>query len=226
MNGTRRDWGALPRLALINPNTNAATTAAMVEIAQAAAAGVTVEGITAPFGAPLITTPEALETGAAAVEAVCATLPPERYHGVIVAAFGDPGLDAARRLLAIPVTGLAEASLLAASAHGRFSVVTTTPALVDSIEGLAERYGCAGALASVRLTPGDPAVTMRDPARLVDALETGCREAIEKDGALAVVIGGGPLAAAAQALRVRLSVPVVEPIPAALARMLAIIGSR
>jgi allantoin racemase len=218
------ECGVQPRIALINPNTNAATTTAMADIARTAAGDVVIDAITAPFGSPLITTPSELSQGAAAVEAVCAALP-AGYDGVIVAAFGDPGLEAARARLGIPVTGLAEAGLLAAAAHGRFSVATTTPALVASIERLAERYGCAEALASVRLTPGDPTVTMGDPARLLAALEQACRTAIAEDGAQAIVIGGGPLAVAARGLRPRLPVPVIEPIPAAVARLLAAIAA-
>ncbi len=209
-----------PRLALINPNTNAATTAAMAEVARAAAPGIAIEALTAPFGTPLITTPEQLALAAQAVEAVCANLSAGSLDGVIVAAFGDPGLDAVRRMLTIRATGLAEAGLLAAAAHGRFSVATTTPALVASIENLAVRYGCADRLASVRLTPGDPAATMREPAHLVAALERACRDAIENDGAQSIVIGGGPLAAAARALQQRLPVPVIAPVPAAVARLL------
>jgi len=218
------DRGALPRLALINPNTNAVTTAAMVGIARAADPGITVEGMTAPFGVPLITTPEQLAQAGMAVEAVCASLPAGAVDACIIAAFGDPGLDAARERLGVPVTGLAEAGLLAAAEHGRFSVVTTTPALVAAIEGLAARYGCAQALASIRLTAGDPAETMRDPARLIEALHQACREAMEKDGARAIVIGGGPLAAAARALSAQLSVPVIEPIPAAVNRIVREVG--
>jgi len=56
------------RVALINPNTTAATTAAMVALAQAEAAGAfAVEGVTAAFGAPVIVDEAALAVGAQAV---------------------------------------------------------------------------------------------------------------------------------------------------------------
>lgn len=209
------------RIVLINPNTNAATTDAMVAIARAAGPDVEIEGLTAQFGAPLITTPEQLHIGAQAVEAACADLAQSGAAGVIISAFGDPGLAMARQRLAVPVTGLAEAAMRAAAAIGRFTVVTTTPALAGSIADLAARYGCADAFVSVRLTEGDPAETMREPARLVAALEGACREALRADDVAALVIGGGPLAAAAKELSARLPVPVIEPIPAAVARIRA-----
>lgn len=217
--------GAERRLVLLNPNTNAATTAAMVAIAQEAAGlDATVEGVSAPFGAALITTPEELALGAEAVAAACGTLAANPPDGLIVSAFGDPGLETARQHLSIPVAGIAEAAMWAAAAHGRFGIVTTTPALVASIEGLARLYGFGEALASVRLTTGDPAATMRDPETLLAALELACHEAIEYDSVDAIVIGGGPLAAAARQLARRLPVPVIEPIPAAVASLLKASG--
>jgi len=207
------------RIVLINPNTDAATTDAMLSIACAAAPDAEIVGVTAPFGVPLIATPDELRVAEDAVRAVIETLAPASADGIIIAAFGDPGLAAARKRLPAPVVGIAEAGLRAASAIGRFSVVTTTPALAPAIRRLAEGYGCGHNLASVRLTDGDPANVMRDRERLVQALEAGCRLAIEADGAEAIVIGGGPLAVAARELAMRLPVPIVEPLPCAVIRL-------
>ena len=182
------------------------------------------EGLTAPFGAPLITSADALRVAGQAVEAACERLAGAPPDGLVIAAFGDPGLDAARSRLSIPVVGIAEAAMLAAAAIGRFSVVTTTPGLVASITKLAGRYGCAEHLRSVRLTPGDPTAIMEDPIRLIEALAAACGEAIRHDGIDAIVIGGGPLAVAARALRSRVPVPIIEPVPCAVARILTLIA--
>ena len=201
------------RLLLVNPNTSVATTGAMLAIARGAAPdGVMIEGATARFGAALITDEAAL---AVAANAALDVPRPAGLDGIIVAAFGDPGLDALRRSQAAPVTGIAEAAMAEAARHGRFVVVTTTPGLAASIARLAGRYGHGAAFAGVRLTPGDPADLMADPARLLAALASACVDAVHGDGASAVVIGGGPLAAAAHTLRQELAVPVIEPVPAA-----------
>lgn len=208
------------RLILVNPNTSTATTAAMVAIAAAeAGAGVTVEGRTAAFGAALITSPHMLDVGARAVEALVATL--TGADAVIVAGFGDPGLDGLRAAVACPVTGIAEAGMAEAGVGGRrFAVVTTTPDLVDLIAATVQRYGHAG-FAGTWLTPGDLAAQMADPAALVAALDAACRKAIAEGGAQALVIGGGPLALAARALVSRMPVPLIEPVPAAVRLSLA-----
>ncbi|MBR0651637.1 hydrogenase expression protein HupH [Roseomonas terrae] len=204
------------RLLLVNPNTNARTTALMVEIARRAApAGVGIEGATARHGAPLITDPAALATAAEAVRDLLQASDLAPFAGIIVAAFGDPGLDAARA--AAPSTGIAEAAMAEAAHHGRFAVVTTTPLLADAIAERAAAYGHGGAFAGTWLTEGDAATLTADPARLEAALEVAARRALAEAGPDAVIIGGGPLAAAAAALRPRLPVPVIEPVPAAVA---------
>ena len=204
------------RVALINPNTNAETTAVMTDIALAAApTGWTIEGLTAPFGPPLIAEPMALARAADAVLALAPTL--AGFDAAIVAAFGDPGRAALARLWKRPVVGIAEAGMAEAASlsGGRFSVVTTTSGLKDAIRDVAIDYGWGPALASIRTTSGDAAGLMADPARLEAALADLIRKAIAEDGARAVVIGGGPLAKAARALARRFSVPVIAPIPAA-----------
>lgn len=206
---------------LLNPNTNAATTAAMVSIATEAGTGLRFVGRTAPFGAPMIVDAAALAVGADAVDAMAAETMAgdEPVVGVVVAAFGDPGIDRVRRRLAIPVTGIGEASMLEAAAGGRrFAVATTTPGLVDAIAAKAAALGLSDRFAGTMLTPGDPVALVADPARLQDALADAAERAAEA-GADAVIIGGGPLAAAAAGLRGRLGVTIVEPLPAAARRI-------
>ncbi|MBW6398179.1 hypothetical protein KPL78_10000 [Roseomonas sp. HJA6] len=204
------------RLLLVNPNTNARTTALMTAIAQdAAPEGVTVQSATAGRGAPLILDPAMLAIAGEAVQELIAATDLSPFAGVVVAAFGDPGLDALRAACPIPATGIAEAAMAEAATHGRFAVVTTTPLLVESVARRAEAYGHGSAFAGTWLTTGDTSAVMADPDRLTAALEAAARLALAESAVQAIIIGGGPLAAAAAALRPRLPVPVIEPVPAA-----------
>lgn len=205
------------KLLLVNPNTNAATTAAMLAIAQEhAPPGGEIIGVTAPFGVPLITEPDALEEAGRAVETLFETPFPAEIDGVILAAFGDPALEPLRRRLACPVTGIAEAGMLEAATPQRaFAVVTTTPALVGSIAGLAERYGLGRHYLGTELVAGDPLAVMKDPVALPRALEAACLSAIRRWKPEALIIGGGPLAVAARAIASLIPVPLIEPVPAA-----------
>lgn len=188
----------------------------MLAVAHAAApVGVAVEGATAGFGAALITDEAALAVaGRAVVATVCAAEGP--FDGIVISAFGDPGLEDLRERIRHPVTGLAEAAMAQAAAGGRrFAVATTTPALVAAIDRRAAAYGHAVAYAGTYVTPGDPAATTADPDVAAAALAELCRAA-QRDGAEAVVVGGGPLALAARRLAEQIVLPVIEPVPAAI----------
>jgi Asp/Glu/hydantoin racemase len=101
----------MKRIVLVNPNTSAALTTLMVEIArERAPANVQIEGLTAAFGAPLITCDAELDEAADAVRALERELA-QRADAVIVSAFGDPGADDLARLLRLPVIGIAEAGM-------------------------------------------------------------------------------------------------------------------
>jgi allantoin racemase len=210
----------MTRFLLINPNTSEATTEQMTAIARAAApAGVEVVGATARRGPSMILTTE--ELGAAEAEVLEVAAARGGVDGIIVAAFGDPGIHALRRRVEVPVVGIAEASMLEAAVGGRrFGIATTTPALVCSIAKYAARLDIAAQYTGIRLTAGDPLTLVADPKRLVEALADAVRQSIEDDGAEAVIIGGGPLGDAAIVLAGRFSTPIVAPIPAAVARLM------
>jgi Asp/Glu/hydantoin racemase len=208
------------KLALVNPNTSAEITHSMALVAaEAAGQGVEVIGHTAPFGATLITEPASLAVAERAVVAMAPVL--AEADAVIVAAFGDPGLVALRAALARPVTGLAEAGMAEAGRGGRrFAVVTTTPGLRERISMTATAQGHRR-FAGTWTTSGDPAALTADPPALEAALAAAVEEAVRQGGAEAIVIGGGPLAVAARALRATAPVLLVEPVPAAVRLSLA-----
>jgi Asp/Glu/hydantoin racemase len=209
------------RFLLINPNTSRATTEQMVAIAAAAAPpGVEIVGVTAPRGVPMILTTAEL-AAAAPVVVELGLSRADDVDGIIVGAFGDPGLQELRARLTLPLVGIAEASMLEAAKDGRrFGVATTTPALVEVIAERARGLGVAHLYARIRLTVGDPLALVADPPRLVEALAEAVRQSIDDDGAQAVIIGGGPLGEAAIALAPRFTTPIIAPIPAAVRRLL------
>ncbi len=217
----------IARILLINPNTSQATTDMMVRIAHAVAApDVAIVGATASRGPPMIIDPVALAAAAPQVVEI-GVAQGAGFAGVIIGAFGDPGIDDLRQRVNIPVVGIAEAAMLAASAGDRrFGVATTTPALAPAIDARAAGLGLAPRYTGVRLTPQDPHELVADPAQLVEALRQAVSDCIRLDQAQAVIIGGGPLGNAATALTPMFAVPVIAPVPAALHRILALIRER
>jgi len=207
---------SVPRIVLLNPNTDRKVTRMMVEVAsETLGTEFELDGRTVPFGSPIVTTPASLADAARHVVRTVKTLKNEAFSAIIISGFGDPGLGELKGMLSIPAVGIAEASMAEAAYGGRrFSIVTTTPHLKSSIEDTAARYGHAALLASVRITPGDAEETMADPLFLQCALLDACRIAHEKDGAEAIVIGGGPLAISARAIAAEVPVPLIEPVEA------------
>lgn len=214
------------RVLLINPNTARATTRMMVRIARAVAPpGVAVLGVTAQRGPRMILDVAALVAAAREVTALGAARSPGAA-GVIVAAYGDPGLAALRRALPMPVTGIAEAAMLEAARSGRrFGIATVTPELVGPISEHARELGLAGSFTGIRLTESDPVRLLADPKRLDAEMLLAIRRCVERDGAQVVAIGGGPLGLVAARLARRVAVPLVAPVPAAMRALLAMMTS-
>jgi Asp/Glu/hydantoin racemase len=215
------------RILLINPNSSEATTAMMVAIATSVVTdGFDVLGATATHAPSMIVTADALDASAAEVEAIALARGGD-CDGIIVAAFGDPGLTAIKAATKLPAAGIGESSMLEAAENGRcFGVATTTPLLELKIDALSEALGLRSSYTGARFADGDPQVLMRDPALLRAALAGAVEACIAQDGAEAVVIGGGPLGEAARELQPMFTVPIIAPIPSAVRRIIRLITER
>lgn len=225
---TIQNRGRQPRqILLINPNRSPATTATMVAIAKSDGGDdFDVVGATATRAPPMIVTPDALVAAAPEVVEI-AQAHARIYDGIIVAAFGDPGLTAIKTSIELPAVGIGEASMRAAAEGGRrFGVATTTPRLGAKIDALAEALGLRSSYTGTRFADGDPHELMRDPERLRAALAGAIEACIVQDGAEAVIIGGGPLGEAARQLQPMFTVPIIAPIPSAVARIIGLITAR
>lgn len=143
----------------------------------------------------------------------------EGVDAVIVGCFGDPGVDAARELVSIPVVGPGAAAMLFACALGhRFSVVTVLDSIIHPLRRLAWDTGVGQKLASVR-SVGIPVLELyKDRDRLFSRVIEVGRACIEADGADTIVLGCMTMAFAGQHrdLERVLGVPVVNPALAAL----------
>ena len=215
------------RILLINPNSSVATTQMMVAIARSAAVdGFDIDSATATRAPQMIVTPDALDAASTEVLEIARS---NRHacDGIIVAAFGDPGLAGIKATIKLPAVGIGESSMLAAAENGRrFGVATTTPLLEAKIDALPEALGLRSRYTGTRFAEGDPQELMRDLARLRAALAGAFEACIAQDGAEAVIIGGGPLGEATRELQPMFTVPVIAPIPSAVARIIRLITAR
>lgn len=114
----------------------------------------------------------------------------EGVDAVIIDCMADPGLDAARELVDIPVVGPAQASMhLAATLAHRFSVLVISEGDVVSVDRQAARYGLSGRLASARPINVPVLDLAEDPDATLDALLSAGQRAVDEDGAHILIPG-------------------------------------
>lgn len=218
------------RILLINPNTSQGMTDAIAHAARAVtASGTEIVAVQPSFG-PVSIESHFDETIAAAGVAEQVRLSRDRRpDAVVVACFGDPGLDAARELTDAPVLGIAEAAFQAASmlATG-FSVVTTMSRTCIMAERLVQRYGMAHQCRGIHGTD-IPVLNLECcDERTLQQIEDAARAAISQDRSGAIVLGCAGMAPLCAELSQRLGVPVIDGVSVAVkfAESLASLGLR
>lgn len=213
------------RILLLNGNTDPAITALL-----AARTGAAIERLglpamevvpaTAPFGARYISTRAAVAiAGHAVLTALAEHVGADNPHGydaVIIACFGEPGIEAARELLPIPVVGMAEASLAAALALApRIALLTGGALWVPMLQEFCLIRGLGPDRALVRGVAPTGDMIARDPDGAIALLAEAARTAAA-DGAGAVVLGGAGLAGLAPRVAPTVGVPVLDSLDCAL----------
>ena len=214
------------KLLLINPNTSAAMTAGIAAAArEVAAPGTEVLAVNPSFGPASIEGHYDDVFGAAGVAEQVRLAAP--HDAVVIACFGDPGLDAAREATAAPVLGIAEAAFHAASflATG-FSVVTTMTRTCVIAERLVVRYGFERSCRGIHGTDIPVLGLESCGEETIARIEAAAREALARDRSGAIVLGCAGMAALCRTLQQRLGVPVIDGVAVAVkfAESLAALG--
>lgn len=145
--------------------------------------------------------------------------------GIVVAAFGDPGMPALKELSDVPVIGITEAALCAAALQGhRFSIIAISDRIRPWYLDCVERFGLVGRLASIR--------SINEALSAIGSVQQDFKEtllalswqSVAEDGADVVILAGAPLAGLARELRGQIPVPVVDGISAGIRMAEAVVG--
>lgn len=204
------------KLHIINPNTSQAMSDKIRAVALRAKRTADIDVLTSPHG------PASLESHvddalaipgillhAQALEAAHAT------DGILIACFGDPGLDAVRELTCVPVLGIAESAMRTAAMLGdRFSVVTTLSRTLPTAQRIVQRIGLTQHCAQLRACELPVQALEETNARCRDLLLHECRQAAAQDGIDAIVLGCAGMADLAQELSDAIGLPVIDGISA------------
>lgn len=213
------------RVLLVNPNiSDSVSDLIRAEAQRSASPGTEIEVLTAPFGVAYIETRFEAMIGAYATAQLAAEHH-AAYDAMVVAAFGDPCLNALREVLPCPVTGLTEAALASACLLGqRFSIVAISQRIRAWYRETVSAYGLDSRLASIRGLDEPLAdignVQGNQGERLV-ALAERC---VDEDEADVIVLAGAPLAGLARSLRGRLPVPSVDGVSSAVRHAETLVG--
>lgn len=114
----------------------------------------------------------------------------EGFDAAIIGCFGDPGLEAARELVTMPIIGPCESSLLLAAGLGhKYSILTVFDSMVAGQELLAYKAGVLQKLASVRATGISVLDLMKDPVRTKAKLIAVAENCVKQDRADALLFG-------------------------------------
>jgi len=189
------------RLLLINPNTTEAMTQRIAAHARRfAPEGVEIETRTAAFGHPVIASRASYAIAAhAALAAYTAG-----FDAVILACFGDPGLEALREAATEPVYGLAEAAFREADALGApFGILTLGRPWIAMLEERVLLAGLRAPFLGVFAGEGTGLDAARD-ADAVAARVQGLADAAVAAGARTLILGGAALAGLAPRTPARL----------------------
>ena len=143
------------KILLYNPNTTQSITNKLFDTAKlVASSGTEIIPMTATKGFPYISNKAEAQIAGVTVLEVFAK-EHNNYDAAIIAAFGDPGLIAARSLFEMPIVGLGEAAMLSACLFGKkFGVISFTNNMSAWYEESVETLGLKSRYAGFRAIEG------------------------------------------------------------------------
>jgi len=139
-------------------------------------------------------------------------------HALVIDCMGDPGLDACREVVNIPVIGPGETAMHTAAMLGRsFSFITVLERIRPMIEKRARIYGVTDRIASIRAVD-IPVLSIEEKSPdLVDRLLQESLIAVTQDRADVIILGCTGFEGLAETLALKLKeagqpIPVIDPV--------------
>ena len=218
------------KILVLNPNTSEAVTARIAAVVRKIARPETQAVVTR-----IARGPEALEShydeSVAAPFILEAVKQANRdgFDAVVIAAFCDPALEAAREISAIPVYGLEEAAFSVALLLGnKFGILTERKHKVAVKQQHVRKHGLESRFASVRPLGMGVTEIAADPDKVRLAGIEICRRMVEEDGAEVIIMGCASMAGFSEDLESAVGVPIIDPVAVTfkLAEALTEIGVR
>ena len=207
----------MPTVLVLNPNTTDSITQRVAGLCRPLwPRDWQVQSVTVDLGAAYLASSLAVTVAAyAALDQAARCI---HQHGrpdaLLLACFGDPGLDALREGLGLPVTGLAEASFFEAQQLGAFGVLTGGVAWIPLLKTLAQSQGLSTNLVRIDAVQPSGAELAQKPDIALRLLAEQCRSMVEQSDLKSIIIGGAGLAGYAAQLQDQVPVPLIDSVEA------------
>jgi allantoin racemase len=216
----------LPTILVVNPNTSIEMTAAIDRVAQAAA-GTAARVITIRSRNGPHTIEGALDAALATagmLEVIAAYETP--FDAVVVACFGDPGVDALRMLVRVPVVGIGAASFMqAACISQHFAIVTPTAGTPGRYAAVTAAMGLTKQFVGTYQTPLSVVDFESDDPAVLEILGFHAEQAV-KDGADCLLFGCAGIADQIRAIEDRVGVTCIASAAAGVSQAVACLRHR
>ncbi len=215
-----------PTILVINPNTSQEMTAAIDRVAQA----------TAPGQAQVVTRcsvqgPHTIEGALDAALAVTGMLEvvggyTEPFDAIVVACFSDPGVEALRLLVRVPVIGISAASFTQAAFMGqRFAIVTPSVGTPERYAALTVAMGLTKPFLGTYQTALSVADFESDDPTVLETLVFHAQQAV-KDGAECLLFGCAGIADQIREIESRAGVTCIASVAAGVSQAVACLQHR
>ncbi len=141
------------------------------------------------------------------------TIPAGMYHGLLLACFGDPCLEALKEVSAAPVIGIAEASMAMALLLGsKFSILAAVDKATAMMDQLVLKYGLRDRLASVESLGLSIEAFMNDADLLKEKVIAAGSRAMERGCEVLIYGCAGMTMLSARELSTLLGITVLDPV--------------
>ena len=201
---------------IINPNSTASMTEALLDQARRSVPDLQFEGWTSHSGPPAI---QGAEDGKAATQPLLELVrqaSEAQADGIIIGCFDDTALEDAAKLANCPLIGIGQASYhYAALRNWRFSVVTTLSVSVPIIESNIERYGFAPLVSCVRASEVPVLALEEDPKCASLAIAKEALRAEQEDNISALILGCAGMVQVVDAVKDTIDIETIDPVACA-----------
>jgi allantoin racemase len=149
------------------------------------------------------------------------------YNAIVIGCFDDPGLDASREKVSIPVLGIGETSMTIACLLGhKFAIISVGSNSRAIYERRALELGLINRLAYSCGIESKVLDLRKNENKIKEMIYKEAKKAIEEFGAEVIVLGCGGMIGFSEDLNKMLNVPVIDPLSLTIkiAETLAILG--